>query len=220
MRPPKPGFSGHIRQDRYNRGLRLDKIMLDRMFSALSAILPLRPKQAEQSDTRQEILRHDPDYERHRKKKEPDPLEAFEEGGVVLSVAALEEFLVNFMRGTLEHPPEENEASAVPSPEISTAAPPPPSEQPAATGAAAQAASAYQNMAGAGNRKQILLETTDKASGPPLELSAGDARAIHGLIEDLKILAAAGIQYLQIERAESFVQSLSDAVNKAKSDLS
>ena len=63
----------------------------------------------------------------------------------------------------------------------------------------------------------MLLETTDHAAGgPELDLSAADTRAIATMIEDLKLLTAAGITQLRIQREDTFLQSLTDAVSNAK----
>ena len=90
---------------------------------------------------------------------------------------------------------------------------------PAASGFAAQAASAYAHNSHAQDKSKVLFETTDKATGPSLDLSAADIRTIHVLIDDLKELEKANIEYLQIERAQTFLQSLVNAVRKARAYL-
>ena len=74
-------------------------------------------------------------------------------------------------------------------------------------------------MAIENEKSTVLLETTDQAGGPPLDLSAADIRTIHTLIEDLKNLNDAGVEILHIERAASFLESLVTAVNKIKTTL-
>ena len=64
---------------------------------------------------------------------------------------------------------------------------------------AAQAANAYETMAQASKHNEILIETTDAAQGPTLDLSNQDIRSIHTLIEDLAILSEKNIETLKIE---------------------
>lgn len=72
------------------------------MFSELSKILPIKPRQAEHADTRQDIQRHDPDYERrHSKKDGPEEQEPYETGATV-AVEALQHFLEEFLRNNSE----------------------------------------------------------------------------------------------------------------------
>ena len=188
------------------------------MFSELSKILPIKPRQAEHADTRQDIQRHDPDYERrHSKKDGPEEQEPYETGATV-AVEALQHFLEEFLRNNSEEkeqPGPKKETPPLPETQKqNTALPPSPQANPAA-----RAASAYQTMAIATEKSTVLLETTDQAGGPPLDLSAADIRTIHTLIEDLKNLNDAGVEILHIERAASFLESLVTAVNKIKTTL-
>ncbi|MCB9982928.1 MAG: hypothetical protein H6861_04520 [Rhodospirillales bacterium] len=192
------------------------------MFSELSKILPLKPRHAEQTDTRQGIQRHDPDFERRRSKKDAEAETDIDEAGATVAVEALRIFLEDFLRNN----PEETSGEAnrkQPNPDMtakqtseeSVAPPPNPQIHPAA-----RAASAYASTAHAGEKNTVLFETTDAAGdGPALEISAGDIRTIHTLIEDLKLLEDAGIEILHIERAATFLDSLTGAVSKMKAAL-
>lgn len=197
------------------------------MFSALGNIFSIKPRQAEQTDTRQAIRRHDPDYEQRRRKKQSDADQGLSEDGATVSVEALRIFLKNFVRNNANGETAQqtlNEEQSLPEQHYEptdykiqadlgladTA------DQQEKSAQAAKAASTYENAAQTKNTR-ILFETTDQgAIGPTLDLSAADIRTIHLLIEDLKILNAENIEYLQIERAATFLDSLVNAVNKAK----
>ena len=191
------------------------------MFFELSKILPLKPRHAEQTDTRQGIQRHDPDHERKRGKKQQTEEPEFNETGAIVAVEALRIFLEEFLQGKLEEseaagqedaPNPEDEPQNLEEKETSQ----PPQQQ---TNPAAIAASAYEATAHAGEKTDILLETTDQAGGPPLDLSAADIRTIHALIEDLDTLIKAGVETLHIERADTFLESLKAAIGKIKAML-
>lgn len=189
------------------------------MFSALGSIFSTKPRQAEHADTREEIQRHDPDFERGRKKNAPDQEKDTHQDNATVSITALKTFLENFIKDTSqdqahkqsESSPQTADNQYQPS-EIQT-----PTTQASST--AAKAASAYETMAKTKEKSQILLETTDQATGPTLDLKAADIRTIHKLIENLEILTTANIEYLHIERAETFLSSLENAVNKIKATL-
>ncbi|MCB1652013.1 MAG: hypothetical protein KDI46_08175 [Alphaproteobacteria bacterium] len=189
------------------------------MFSALTQLLATQPpRRAEESDTRQALQHHDPDYHKRRKNKDKTAPHIDEDGNIIISVEALSEFLQKIIKSAPRPETEEGtpdienipETQPVPTPQASTTQ----------SANAAHAASAYASMQNAQKKDTILLETTDSApSGPELDLTAADTRAIHALLEDLKTLAQNDIHHLQIERAESFLQSLKNAVNKAKTQI-
>ena len=197
------------------------------MFSALGNIFSIKPRQAEQTDTRQAIRRHDPDYEQRRKKKESETSQALEEDGATVSVEALRIFLENFVRNNANGEAAEQASSEEQSQAEQNHEPADYKiqadldltdtiERQEKSGQAARAASTYENAAQTKEEK-ILFETTDQgAIGPTLDLSAADIRTIHLLIEDLKVLKAENIEYLQIERAATFLDSLVNAVSKTK----
>ncbi len=183
------------------------------MFSAIGNVFAPKPRHAETTDTRQEIQRHDPDYERRKGKKRDDdaPFGFDEDDSALVTVSALQVFLENFLKSQMET--TSNSSTPEDTPAVFTA---PTNEAPAApTGRAAMAASAYQHGAEATQSAPPRMQTGDMNANP-LGLKTQDLRLIHGLLRDLKILAERRIEYLQIERSESFLQSLVDAVEKIK----
>jgi len=194
------------------------------MFSALGNIFSSKPRHAEQSDTRQGIQRHDPEFERRNKKKNKKDDENIDQNGATVSVEALKTFLDNFVKNgaeeqaTSESPSNEKNTPqfVAPTHDQKTSASATTTDQ--TSRKASQAASAYQTTA-ENEKSSILIETTDQAEGPTLDLSAADIRVIYTLIGDLKILNNANIEYLRIERAETFLDSLTNAVKKAKKTI-
>lgn len=183
------------------------------MFNALGQIFsPPRPRQTEHADTRQDIQRHDPDYERRRKKQHKSESENLQQDPTTLSVDALLLFLKAFVKNNpptarYHHDQIDHERSPV----VKTGQ---------TTSFAGQAASAYQNTASAQHKHTILLETTDTmAQGPEMRLGAEDIRAMLVLIDDIEKLKQAQIAYIQLEPAPTFLQALINATNKAKSYL-
>jgi len=199
------------------------------MFNAIIGnIFSTAPRQAEHTDTRQGIQRHDPDYERPRKDKNPKEEDDFTQDGAIVSVSALLVFLENFIKNGADENVQRSTKSDNLNPtvqstaldfKIQTELDLGKNENKTKSGAAAYAASSYQNAAHTNEKSAVLLETTDTAGGPSLDLSAADIRTIHALIEDLKTLNAANIEYLKIERAASFLESLINAVNKIKTTI-
>lgn len=198
------------------------------MFSTLGGIFKGQPpRQAEQTDTRQAIQRHDPDQPRRNKKDKDRSEEDDTMNGATVAVIALREFLENFVKSTAPTD-SENTQTKNKSPEpldykIQTEIllGDEQSRQTDQSAKAAAAASAYQTTAqAAGPRSHILLETTDDhAGGPEFDLSAADVRTINALIADLKTLGEAGYEFIHIQRAETFLQSLVNAVEAAKASL-
>ncbi|MBL4803714.1 MAG: hypothetical protein JKY71_02525 [Alphaproteobacteria bacterium] len=189
------------------------------MLYSIGNIFTREPRQAEQTDTRQAIQRHDPEFERPSQEKQQDATEEFGEDFAHVSVEALSVFLKNFVREqSAETPQDTNEQPLVEeytTPQVSEPIP----QSTATNSAAAQAASAYQSMAHSHRHEEVLIETTDAAQGPSLDLSAEDVRAINALIDDLEVLKQARVETLQIERAASFLESLKNAVDRAKATL-
>ncbi len=192
------------------------------MLHTIGNIFVREPRQAEQTDTRQGIKRHDPDQERSRRRRKEDTSEEFGEDFAHVSVEALSVFLKNFVKEqaaeelkTDSGQPLAHEATIIEPDNIVQ-------EQPVnrpTNPAAAKAASAYQSMSQSHKQDDVLIETTDTAQGPAFDLSAEDVRAINVLIEDLETLKKARIETLTIERAASFLESLTNAVQQAKATL-
>lgn len=201
------------------------------MLYALGNIFSSKPRHAEQTDTRQAIKRHDPDFEREDDEQDREDQGDLQEDSATVSVDALRIFLVNFAREGAENEAQKSKASKMDAPHDlktqdnaqaaafeNTDTPADNCASPQAAQAAHKAASAYQSVSEV-NKKTVLLETTDNVSGPSLDLSAADMRTVYILIEDLKTLSEARIEYLQIERAASFLDSLVAATASAKTAL-
>lgn len=189
------------------------------MFTALRNIFTRPPRQAESSDTRQEIRRQDPDQQR-RKPKNNDRNEAkifgdYDEATV--SVKALRLFLKNLLKSAGANPQvgsSQKKETPVP-----PARPSPSPEQraPEAESPAARAAGVYE----AASRKEHSggFSIDDTPAAPPAEsvpLKSEEMRTIHALLADLQILSEKKVEYLRIERSETFLDSLVQAVEKAK----
>ena len=192
------------------------------MFTTLGNILgtPQQPRHAEQNDTRQGIQRHDPEFERRKKKKQQSAEELFTgEDGATVSVAALQTFLNTFLKELSEKQPKKgfNTTSQM-SEKQQEKQEVKPSQKPV-SGHAAYASNAYQHMAESQQRTSILGEVNE-GNADLISLDAAEVRTIHALLEDLKLLSDKNIEFLRIQRASSFLESLVTAVNKVKqSDL-
>lgn len=190
------------------------------MFEKIMGMFSItgRPRETDPSDTRQDIRRHDPEQER---KKQPRPEKeklSFDIGdSASVSVEALRLFLENFLR-SLEKDASAKTAAKIPAAPAQPQQTPPPT--PPAQGRAARAASAYRHVGNA-NRATSILDAAGAGdeTAPAISLPASEVRTIHRLLEDLKILAAADVQQITVERGESFLQSLVNAVETAKSNL-
>ncbi len=204
------------------------------MFSGITNIFKVPPRQAENTDTRQEIRRHEPEYEQRKQgKRKKTPEELFSQSGsATVSVDALHVFLENFLKSqnavadrdfaTASAAPEaaKPEESGDPGFVAGLFKPPQAEEEnpSAVSGAAAHAAQAYQSMArnAEDRNREHLLADASLEDGPEIVLSSSDVRVIHRLLGDLKQLEARDIHFLHIERSESFLDSLVEAVDKAK----
>lgn len=184
------------------------------MFGPINNILKGQPRQAESNDTRQEIQRHDPDFERRRRKKQTPEEELFgAEDGATVAVQALQLFLNKFLKELSEKPKQGFNAATTQEKtqdiQNDTA------EQKPVTSPAAQAANAYQTMAQSGQRTSILGDINEN-NADLISLDASEVRIIHTLLDDLKLLSDKNIEYIHIERASSFLQSLVNAVETVK----
>lgn len=193
------------------------------MLYSIGNIFTREPRQAEHTDTRQAIQRHDPDYERPSQQQNEETAEEFGEDFAHVSVDALSIFLKNFVKeqtsADTQQTAHQQPLTSEPEADTETFTQPDGESNAVSNPAAARAANAYQSMSQAHKQEEVLIETTDAAQGPSLDLSAEDVRSISVLIDDLEELKKARIETLKIERAESFLQSLRNAVTIAKSRL-
>lgn len=195
------------------------------MFSQLGPLFKATFRHAEESDTRQYI--HHEDKKDGRRKKDDeraDDSSALWEDSTGVSVDALRVFLINFLNGTTiqtglaAQPPGPDSPTAT-GPASQPAEPPP---RPVST-MAARAVGAYQSMADKLEPHHPTYPPVPAAgTGEPARtdadlLQGGEVRLIHQLIADLEELAARGVMELKIEPADSFLESLKNAVQLAKS---
>ena len=180
------------------------------------------PRKAEESDTRQEIQRHDPDFLRRKKDDNEgggfkDPYEDLTD----VSVPALR----NFLAGLLDR----METQAPPTPE--TTATSADHMRPATNPKAAAAAAAYQTGAVRGTSAQPHaqpsyarpVEQTPVSAEPPTALDqavAGLNRAdVLELIRELDRLSARGIMSITMEKGDGFLGSIRAGIDRALSTL-
>lgn len=183
------------------------------MYSRLDPIFKSQMRQAETLDTHHGIHRHLDDESRRRKDSDDthnsDP--ALWEDSTTVSIEALRAFLKNLLADSQpDHKTEGPKDSVTKKSD----------KQPPKSGAAARAASAYQRTYSATHyddteHAPLPVEPDDKNTAA-IKLEPEERRAMHALIDDLKILAEAGHRNLVIEKNTSFLASLIEAVKKAK----
>jgi hypothetical protein len=182
------------------------------MFSNLAQILSNRPRHAENSDTRQEIKRHDPDQERRKKdEKDDDKGVRFDTyDNAVISVSALRVFLENFLNSLTGNAATGGEAIALSAQGFDAAEGADATDHKPQSAAASHAANVYQMAA-------KTARPTPVPVAKPAEPLLGneDVRTIHRLMNETLVLQSRGIEYLTIERGETFLASLAAAVAKA-----
>lgn len=182
------------------------------MASPLGQVFTVKPRQAESADARFDIRRHDPDQERKNKNHDDGEKKiTFDTyDNAVVSVDALRAFLENFLN-SLQKPDAQTNISL---PENFT---PPSGDETQAKHVDAQASRAanlYKYAAKTAPRTAPVAPSPQEPSGP--DLGNEDVRAIHRLLADITILQSRKIEYLTIEKNETFLASLSAAVTKAK----
>ncbi len=185
------------------------------MFSNFGNLFITRSRQAEHADTRLDIRRHDPDQEGRRKKddaqKENSGFET--DDNATVTVEALRIFLENFLVSL--QPQKSDGGQKIVAPQNHA---PESAARTHTDGEASRAAGVYQHVAQKVDRTTPppAATHTHDDTPPPVELAAADIRTIHQLLADLKPLTDRGIEYLVIERSDSFLGSLVAAVEKAK----
>jgi len=166
---------------------------------------------AENADARLEIRRHDPDQQGNsRQKDEEDPKAAFDTyDNTVISIDSLRIFLENFLKSLYQKPEAvQNTAEISIETGISESAGKPVSAQ------ASRAAGLYQSAA-----RTVRTPVLSTPTAPtPAESGVGndEIRTIHRLLGEIAILQARKIEYVTIERGETFLGSLAAAIAKAK----
>lgn len=196
------------------------------MVNELGRLFGILPRQAENADARMELRHHDPDRQRQRRDQDEDESsdKVWADDNAVVSVAALEVFLKNLLQSPMNRQ-EQRESRAQKAGDENTGwldFGNHPTEHPLVAGETpmTRAAQAYQTTAEkqkpAGTPPNAASAAEDARQEPlPLDLAAHDVRLMHQILDKLKILRAQGIDYVTIERGDSFLQSLADAVDKA-----
>ena len=189
------------------------------VFSQLGPLFKTTFRQAESNDTRLAIP-HD-EREKRRKKEEE---EAHKENSSELwdddtsvTVTALRAFLINFLK-TL---PGQNDGADLNTPSDETLSVRPREQMRPTNTKNAKAVRAYQSMA---EKTQTSAPTpatkTEKISEPTADLlQSQELRDLHQLIDDLEELERVGVQNLRIQKADTFIDSMKNAIRLKKSKL-
>jgi len=192
------------------------------IFGPGTIIPPTQPRQTESTDTRQAIQRHDPDQGKNRGKKDKEQEEdLFDmDDQATVSISALRTFLGNFLYNSEAQKRTQNtdntEDSGHENHRKETSEPKEQEIRKPVSEQAARAANAYQTMANRTDRRAAPRQSVDASEAEKLGLSAADTRALHQLLDDLRELSNRGMEYISIERGDSFLESLLSAVEKAK----
>lgn len=235
------------------------------MFSTIGNIFSgeQKPREAENSDTRLDIKRHDPDQERKKKDdSSEDDVNAFlKEDSATVSTDSLFVFLENFLEAQLQkqarnasnnglissshtslnEPVNEPEAQNLhvnvhSQPTTNKAQTDQTFSQRAASPSlrndAGRAAYAYAHAAEVSAQKIIQRNLTHSAlkegdnnellsdhNEELMDIENQDVRLIHGLLNDLKFLQEKNITSLHIEREDTFLMSIKEAIDTAKQQL-
>ncbi len=188
------------------------------MFSQLGPLFKTTLRQAESADTRLEIRRE----EKENPGKKRDEQDAADNTGDLwedstsVSVEALRTFLIEFLKGRGEDVPEARVSAAEEN--IYAGITPPPPLRPASP-MAAKAVKAYASTAGQNHHPApppVMPEQTEETVDLADLLKADELRTIHALIHELDLLSRKGVQTLTIEKAETFLESLVQAVRLEK----
>jgi len=180
---------------------------LDPIYRAL-------PRHAEQTDTRQDILRHEEDSDRKNRRERGQSSDdtALWEDRMEVSITALRAFFETLIHPDTQQPQIQAPASEI---VISEAAPgtlPPQTK-------AALAYQRTQRATAAATPPSAPRAAPSADSNNKIRLSTAEQRAIMRLVEDLDHLAASGVQSLIVLRHESFLESIQIAVKTAKAAL-
>lgn len=188
-----------------------------KMFSQLGPLFAATFRQAESTDTRQAI-RHEEEKDGRRKQEfeeRPDDRDLWQDSTTV-SVEALRAFLMNFLRA-MDVPEDDTAGTSDATVDMPSPASPPSSQEPGST-AAARASRAYRSMAektGAGTVPPPPPAAAASALALADAVTKKEVRTMHKLIADLDVLSRTGIRELRIQKADSFLDSLVQAVKEA-----
>lgn len=174
------------------------------MDSKLDPVYRALFRHAEHSGDRQDVRREDATGDHNRKKDDRPPPERPDpwQDDTTVSVAALRALLLGLLGGG----------------DVPAAAPPPAAPR-MTDPAAARAAGAYRSTAAHGPASPPPVTAAAAPAGPAPGLTDDDVRAIRQLIAALDRLSSRQIDVLRIEKAGTFLQSLSAAAARALDGL-
>jgi hypothetical protein len=181
------------------------------MFSGLGQILKPAVRQAEETDTHLYLQKHERDQNRKKRNEDNDQNDHFDtEDRASVSVDALSAFITNMLAESGETGITNTAADDKPlHPGTSSQGSQPSNIQ------TAKAASAYAHAA----------ETTVTASAPTQQTAQNndtednkdsDSQLLHDLLKEIEMLKARNIQEIYIEKADTFQESLINAIMHAK----
>lgn len=182
------------------------------MFSQLGPLFKTTLRQAESADTRLEI-RRDEKHDQGKKQdfdRDGDDNDAMWTDTTTVSIDSLRAFLIGFLESRGDATPDEQA-------DMAHIQPPAPETIPPANTIAARAIKAYTAMAPQSQQPPPVVEETEESVDLVSLLKADELRTMHQLIHELDILARKGVQTLTIEKAETFLESLVQAVRLEKS---
>lgn len=182
------------------------------MYSRLDPIFKTQLRHAETLDTRQGIRRHEEQGGKkrdHEKDEEPDEDDLWEDSTTV-SIPALKSFLEQLVGSA------SRKQDLAAEKDISDSDPEHPHSEASSQKSqrAAKAAQAYQRTHRAVHDEERTLP--EGSSPQNIELRPEEIRTIHTIIQDLAALSDDGHRELTLQKAESFLQSLVNAVQVSK----
>lgn len=160
--------------------------------------------QAERIDARKDIKHQDPSYDREARKGDDSVSARSLENGdnPVVHIEALQLFLKSLIKPA---------GSANDKADFSK----PHKEK--ASSAAAKASSAYEHASEIGGGEDFAgdeVEIDDSIDMSNIQLDKADIRQIHGLLDKLKVLREQHVEFLHLDKSDTFLNSIEDAVNK------
>ncbi|MAF97777.1 MAG: hypothetical protein CMH26_04000 [Micavibrio sp.] len=183
--------------------------------------VPLTPsRQADASDARKSMLRHDPDYQQNKQNnpQHQDEKQSLKDAEATrISIDALRYFLRKLINQRNSGPLKALQQAKQNKPHKSISS----KEAPPLISAQAQRAShLYAHIAEAREAEQkILFETSDHdhiRKFAKIDLDHIELHKIYQLNEALKELYSANIHYLYLKDAENFMASIENAIEEAK----
>lgn len=189
------------------------------MFSNLGPLFKATIRQAEKVDTRMAIRKDEPRDEGRKKdpREEEDEDSALWEDSMGVSIESLRAFLINFVSGQTAHVAGTAGLGLESSDDTAIIAPQPEIREPQNT-QTARAMQAYQSMADKGVGAYHPPPPPAATSDVDL-VQAEDVRLIHALIADLVLLGEAGHETLPLEKSDTFLHAIQEAVARLKSGV-